>query len=97
MRIALSSLVGNFGKRDEKKSIDKLRLIDNDIYNDVIAVQWKAAEHKQQNNYLPLAMVVNDITACRLFDLLNDENVLRLCYNTDGGIVAVKKRLPRYY
>lgn len=91
LRVALSTLVGNFGRRDESKGIDGLRLIDNDIFKDVIAVEWTAAEYKQQNNYLPLAMTINDITAIRLFDLLNDENVIRLCYNTDGGIVAVKK------
>ena len=90
-KVALNSLIGNFGRRDETKKIDKLRLINNDIIADVIAVEYTKAEYKQNQNYLLLSMVVNDITACRLFNLMSNTNVLRLCYNTDGGIIAVKK------
>lgn len=91
LKIALNSLIGNFGRRDEARSIKGLKLVDSDILKDVISVQWNEPEDKQQQNYLPLAMVVNDITARRLFNLMTDENVLRLCYNTDGGIIALKK------
>ena len=90
LKIALNSLIGNFGRRDEARSIKGLKLVDSDILKDVISVQWNEPESKQQQNYLPLSMVVNDITARRLFDLMTDENALRLCYNTDGGIIALK-------
>lgn len=91
LKIARNSLVGNFGKRDECREIKCLRLIDSDPIKDVITVQWTDPKYKQQPNYLPLAMVINDITARRLFDIMTDENALRLCYNTDGGIVALRK------
>ena len=91
LKIALNSLIGNFGRRDEARSIKGLKLIDSDILKDVISVQWTEPEDKQQQNYLPLSMVVNDITARRLFNLMTDNNALRLCYNTDGGIIALKK------
>lgn len=91
LKVALNSLVGNFGRRDESKDIKRLRLIDNGIIKDVITVEWTEAKEKEQQNYLPLAMVINDITARRLFDMMTDENALRLCYNTDGGIVALRK------
>lgn len=90
-KLALVSLIGNFGRRDETRDIKRLRLVDNDIYKDVIIIDWDKAEHKKQQNYLPLAMVVNDITARRLLNLMIDKAALRLCYNTDGGVVAVKK------
>lgn len=91
LKIALNSLIGNFGRRDEMRNISGLKLIDSDILKDVISVQWSEPEDKQQQNYLPLSMVVNDITARRLFNLMTDSNALRLCYNTDGGIIALKK------
>lgn len=91
LKIALNSLVGNFGKRDESKDIKGLRLVDSGVFKDVIAVQWTDPEYKMQANYLPLSMVINDITARRLFDMMTDTNALRLCYNTDGGIVALRK------
>lgn len=91
LKIALNSLVGNFGKRDESRTIKGLRLVDSGVIKNVIAVQWTDAEYKQQQNYLPLSMVINDITARRLFDMMTDKNALRLCYNTDGGIVALRK------
>lgn len=91
LKIALNSLVGNFGKRDESKEIKGLRLVDSGIIKDVIVVNWTDPKYKQQANYLPLSMVINDITARRLFDMMTDPNALRLCYNTDGGIVALRK------
>lgn len=91
LKIARNSLVGNFGRRDEMRSILGLKLIDNGFANDVIVISWGQPERKIQPNYLPLAMAVNDITARRLFNLLTDKNALRLCYNTDGGIVALRR------
>lgn len=91
LKIALNSLIGNFGRRDEAREIKKLSLIDSGVVKDVISITWKEPTYKEQPNYLPLAMVVNDITARRLVDLMLDENVVRICYNCDGGIVALKK------
>lgn len=91
LKIARNTLVGNFGRRDETRQIGALRLVDNGIMPDVIVIQWTPPTYKMQLNYLPLAMYINDITARRLLDLMTDANALRLCYNTDGGVVAVKK------
>lgn len=91
LKVALNSLVGNFGRRDESKDIKRLRLIDSGVIKNVITIEWSEATPKEQQNYLPLAMVINDITARRLFDMMTDKNALRLCYNTDGGIVALRK------
>ena len=90
MKIALNSLVGNFGKRDESKSVKSLYLMNNSFANDVIGINWQT-QKKTNLNYLPISMMINDITATRLFNLLTDEKCVRICYNTDGGIVAVKK------
>lgn len=91
LKVARNSLVGNFGRRDETRQISALRVVDNGIMPDVIVAQWTPPTYKLQLNYLPLAMYINDITALRLLNLMTDRNVLRLCYNTDGGVVAIKK------
>lgn len=91
LKIARNSLVGNFGRRDEMRHIETLRVIDSGVMPDVITIQWSQPEYKMQLNYLPLAMYVNDITARRLLELMTDKNALRLCYNTDGGVVALRK------
>ena len=90
IKIALNSLVGRFGKRDEAKNIDSLSLISNKFESDIIRIDW-SSERKENLNYLPIAMAINDMTALRLFNLLTNEKCIRICYNTDGGIVAVKK------
>lgn len=90
MKIAFNSLVGRFGKRDERRQIDKLYLSTNSFATDSINIDWLKEEYTCLN-YLPIAIMINDITARRLFDLLTNEKCIRICYNTDGGIVAVKK------
>lgn len=91
LKIVRNSLIGQFGRRDEAREIKRLKLVDNGFLKDVIAIEWTQPTYKQQPNYLPLAMVINDITARRLFNMLTDPAALRLCYNTDGGIVALRK------
>lgn len=93
LKVALNSLVGNFGRRDEKKVVVGVERVDSGIFPDVLNLKWSEVECVEKPNYLPLAMCINDITALRLFRLMTDENIIRLCYNTDGGIIA----LPRGY
>lgn len=87
LKIALNSLIGQFARRDEAREISGLDLNDRGVFS----IRWTQAERKEQHNYLPISMVINDLTALKLFELLTNENCLRICHNTDGGIVAVKK------
>ena len=93
LKVALNSLIGNFGRRDEEKRATGVERVDSGIFSDGLRLKWSAVEHKEKPNYLPLAMAVNDLTALRLFQLLTDKSIVRLCYNTDGGVIA----LPRGY
>lgn len=93
LKVALNSLVGQFGRRDESRKIKGLKRVKNSVYSDVIMIEWEKPTWKRQPNYLPLAMVINDITARRLVDLLANPNVLRLSYNTDGAVVAIRKNV----
>jgi len=91
LKIALNSLVGNFGKRDESKKIQGIEKIDSGIFAETLMLRWSEPEYKENANYIPLAMAINDITSRRLLNLMTEPNVMRLCYNTDGGIIAIKK------
>lgn len=88
LKIALNSLVGNFGRRDEERTVTGVERVESAIFPDVLQMRWSTTK-KEKPNYLPLAMYINDITALRLFKLLTDEHILRICYNTDGGIIAL--------
>lgn len=90
LKICLNSLVGNFGRRDEKKSVNRLYLTNNAFVKDAVNIEWETKKFERLN-YLPISMMINDITAGRLLNLLTDEKCIRICYNTDGGIVAVRK------
>lgn len=93
LKIALNSLIGNFGRRDEEKRVIGVSRVDNGIFSDSLRLEWSEATRKEKPNYLPLPMYINDFTALRLFRLLTENPVTRLCFNTDGGIIA----LPRGY
>lgn len=92
MKIALNSLIGRFGQRDEERVPVSVTKVNSGIFDDVITVNYEVRK-KEKPNYLPLCMCVNDITALRLFRMLTETNVLRICHNTDGGLIA----LPRGY
>lgn len=86
---AVNSVTGLFGKRDETCEIECLHKQNNSIVGDFFIPQYTPRTYKKANNYLPIAMVVNDITAVRLFYILTDPHVVRISWNTDGAIIGV--------
>lgn len=93
LKVALNSFVGNFGRRDECQQIVGVERRNTSFASDCIFPVYSKKERKEVNNYLPLCIVINDIIARRLFDILTFWKILPLTWNTDGAVIAQKKNM----
>lgn len=91
LKVALNSFVGGFGRRDECQQVIGLERRATTFAEDCIFPIYSKKERKEAKNYLPLCMVINDIIARRLFDILNFWKILPLTWNTDGAVVGQRK------
>lgn len=91
LKVALNSFVGNFGRRDECQQVIGVERRATTFAEDCIFPIYSKKARKEAKNYLPLCMVINDIIARRLFDILNFWKILPLTWNTDGAVVGQKK------